>query len=182
MLNLQTLVLNADFRPLSMFPLSSWHWKDAISALFLDRVSLVAEYDQVVHSPRLSMRVPSVVALKHYQKLDGYPAFTRYNIYCRDSWTCQFCARLFRPEFLTFDHVVPRSRGGRTTWENVVAACGPCNLRKANKTPEEASMPLLRTPKRPTRRELAFINAPHLHEEVHHTWTDFVYWDSVLEE
>ncbi|MDR3518816.1 MAG: HNH endonuclease [Azospirillaceae bacterium] len=182
MLNLQTLVLNADFRPLSMFPLSSWHWKDAVTAIILDRVSLVAEYDEVIHSPRMTMRVPSVVALKHYQPWSGFPAFTRYNIFCRDGWVCQYCGEPFSAHELTFDHVVPRSRGGRTTWENVVSACSPCNLIKGNKTPIEAGMPVLREPRRPTRRELAFASAPHLHEAVHHSWADFLYWDSELEE
>ncbi len=117
--DLQTLVLNADFRPLSRFPLSSWHWKDAVSALVLQRVNLVAEYDHVIRSPSRAMRVPSVVALKRYLHLGGYPAFTRFNIYCRDRWCCQYCAEEFSSSELTFDHVVPRSRGGRTTWDNM---------------------------------------------------------------
>ena len=181
-MNLQTLVLNADFRPLSRFPLSSWHWRDAVTALLLNRVNLVAEYEQVIRSPSRSMRVPSVVALKRYRSLEGHPPFTRFNIYCRDRWLCQYCGNQFSSHDLTFDHVVPRSRGGRTTWENVVAACSPCNLRKANKTPKEAGMELLKAPYRPTRRELWLVSNPFQHEEVHHTWADFLYWDSELEE
>ena len=77
MLNLQTLVLNADFRPLSYNPLSLWSWRDAMTALMLDRVQLVANYDVHARSPRISYPVPSVVALKRYKKLDGFPAFTR---------------------------------------------------------------------------------------------------------
>lgn len=180
--DLQTLVLNADFRPLSRFPLSSWHWKDAVSALVLQRVNLVAEYDDVIRSPSRAMRVPSVIALKRYLHLDGYPAFTRFNIYCRDRWCCQYCAEEFASSDLTFDHVVPRSRGGRTTWENVVTACSRCNLVKANRTPREAGMHLLRRPYRPSRRELAHAAAPLAREQVHHTWVDFLYWDSELEE
>ncbi len=179
--DLQTLVLNADFRPLSRFPLSSWHWKDAVSALVLQRVNLVAEYDHVIRSPSRAMRVPSVVALKRYLHLGGYPAFTRFNIYCRDRWCCQYCAEEFSSSELTFDHVVPRSRGGRTTWENVVTACSRCNLGKANRTPREAGMHLLRRPYRPSRRELAHAAAPLGREQVHHSWVDFLYWDSELE-
>jgi len=183
MLNdLQTLVLNADFRPLSRYPLSAWHWKDAVAAVMLDRVALVAEYDELIHSQRLSMRVPSVVALKEYRHLDGHPAFTRFNIYCRDRWVCQYCASSFAPADLTFDHVLPRSRGGRTTWENVVAACSPCNLRKANKTPREAGMQLRRAPYKPTRWELNHAGVPFQRASIHHTWVDFLYWDSELEE
>jgi 5-methylcytosine-specific restriction endonuclease McrA len=181
MMDLQTLVLNADYRPLSLFPISSWHWRDAVSALLLERVQLVAEYDVIVRSPTRSLRVPSVVALKRYLQLEGYPAFTRFNIYCRDQWRCQYCGGEFVASELTFDHVVPRSRGGRTTWENVVTACSACNLLKGNRLPEEAGMRLLRRPFRPTRRQLARASRPIRREQVHHTWLDFLYWDSELE-
>jgi 5-methylcytosine-specific restriction endonuclease McrA len=180
-MSLQTLVLNADFRPLSLFPVSVWHWRDAVTALILERVDLVAEYDQVIHSPSLEMRVPSVVALKNYQRMDGFAAFTRFNIYCRDRWTCQYCNQRFNSEDLTFDHVMPRSRGGGTNWRNIVAACSKCNLRKANKTPKEAGMGLLRAPYTPTRRELASIYPERARAHVHHSWLDFLYWDSELE-
>jgi len=181
MLNLQTLVLNADYRPLSFHPLSLWSWRDALSALMLDRVALVANYDVHARSPSVSMPVPSVVALKRYKRLDGFPAFTRYNIYLRDGFTCQYCAGEFPAENLTFDHVVPRSRGGRTTWENVVAACARCNHAKGNRTPHEAKMPLMHRPHRPTKGELN-RRAPDLrHRDYHHTWIDYLYWDSELD-
>jgi len=146
MLDLQTLVLNADYRPLSYNPLSLWSWKDAFTALFLDRVTLVASYDVEARSPSRSLRVPSVVALKSSMTLARSPAFTRYNIYLRDTFSCQYCGLRLPSGGLTFDHVVPRSRGGLSSWENVVAACSPCNLRKANRTPAEAEMPLLNEP------------------------------------
>jgi 5-methylcytosine-specific restriction endonuclease McrA len=173
MLNLQTLVLNADYRPLSYNPLT---------ALMLDRVQLVANYDVEARSPSRSMRVPSVVALKRYKKLDGFPAFTRYNIYLRDLFACQYCGHRFPTEELTFDHVIPRSRCGRTSWENVVAACAPCNSRKANKTPVEAGMSLLRPPRRPTRAELASRTPRSQFKDVHDSWVDYLYWDTVLED
>jgi 5-methylcytosine-specific restriction endonuclease McrA len=182
MLNLQTLVLNADFRPLSYNPLSLWSWRDALTALMLDRVQLVANYDVEARSPRISYPVPSVVALKRYKKLDGFPAFTRYNIYLRDLFTCQYCAEKFPTEDLTFDHVIPRSRNGRTSWENVVAACAPCNSRKANKTPTEAGMALLKPARRPTRTELARRLPRTLYKDVHETWVDYLYWDSPLDD
>ncbi len=181
MLALQTLVLNADYRPLSYHPLSLWSWRDALTALMMDRVALVANYDTVARSPRFSMPVPSVVALKHYKKLDGFLAFTRYNIYLRDGFTCQYCAEEFPAEMLTFDHVIPRSRGGRTTWENVVAACAHCNHVKANRTPEEIGMPLLKQPYRPTKAAL-YRRSPDLrYRDFHHTWVDYLYWDSELD-
>ena len=118
-------MLNADYRPLSYFPLSLWTWQDAIKAVFLDRVNIVSEYDRIVRSPSFEMRLPSVVSLKTYVKPARYPAFTRFNVFLRDRFMCQYCGA---KDDLTFDHVVPRSRGGQTTWDNVVAACAPCNL------------------------------------------------------
>ena len=130
-------MLNADFRPLSYYPLSLWNWQDAIKAVFLDRVNIVAEYAQVVHSPSFEMKLPSVVSLKTYVRPALYPAFTRFNVFLRDRFSCQYCAA---PEDLTFDHLVPRSKGGMTTWNNVVTACAPCNLKKGGKMPKAAGM------------------------------------------
>ena len=127
------LVLNADFRPLSYFPLSLWPWQETIKAVFLDRVNIVSQYDRVVHSPSFEMKLPSVIALKEFIPLNRRPAFTRFNVFLRDSFTCQYCGRCCPTHELTFDHVVPRSRGGRTTWSNVVTACQSCNLLKGNR-------------------------------------------------
>jgi 5-methylcytosine-specific restriction endonuclease McrA len=132
---LPALVLNADYRPLSYYPLSLWSWQDVIKAVFLDRVNIVAEYEHQVSSPTFSMRLPSVVSLKSYVKPSRHPAFTRFNVFLRDRFQCQYCGT---PEDLTFDHVTPRHRGGATTWENVVAACSPCNLRKGGMMPAQA--------------------------------------------
>ena len=85
------LVLNADFRPLSYYPLSLWSWQDAIKAVFLDRVNIVADYDRAVHSPTFEMQLPSVVSLKSYVKPTTHPAFTRFNVFLRDRFACQYC-------------------------------------------------------------------------------------------
>ena len=124
------LVLNADYRPLSYYPLSLWGWQDAIKAVFLERVNIVSEYDFEVRSPSFAMKLPSVVSLKTYIKPSRHPAFTRFNVFLRDRFQCQYCGAA---DDLTFDHLLPRSRGGHTTWSNVVTACAPCNLRKGNK-------------------------------------------------
>ena len=172
------LVLNADYRPLSYFPLSLWPWQEAIKATFLDRVVVVAEYDVVARSPSLSIRLPSVVVLRDYVKPAHMAAFTRFNLFLRDHFACQYCGA--RGD-MTFDHVVPRARGGRTTWANVVAACGPCNLRKGAKTPPEAGMRLHRRPRRPTANELQNIGRRFPPNYLHESWMDFLYWDAPLE-
>jgi 5-methylcytosine-specific restriction endonuclease McrA len=124
------LVLNADFRPLSYYPLSLWSWQDAIKAVFLDRVNIVEHYDRAVRSPSFEIQLPSVVSLKSFVKPTTHTAFTRFNVFLRDRFVCQYCSA---DDDLTFDHIVPRSKGGQTTWENVVAACSPCNLRKGKR-------------------------------------------------
>ena len=134
--NCPALVLNADFRPLSYFPLSLWPWQEAIKAVFLDRVNIIADYDRVVRSPTFEMRLPSVISLKEYIPSARRPAFTRFNVFLRDRFTCQYCGERLPTQELTFDHVVPRSRGGRTTWTNVVTACSVCNLRKGHQLPQ----------------------------------------------
>ena len=88
---LPALVLNADYRPLSYYPLSLWSWQDAIKAVFLDRVNIIAEYDHAVCSPSFTMRVPSVVSLKTYVQPTRNPAFTRFNVFLRDKFQCQYC-------------------------------------------------------------------------------------------
>ena len=102
------LVLNADFRPLSYYPLSLWCWQDAIKAVFLDRVNIVANYEKAVRSPSFEMLLPSVVSLKTFVKPTTYTAFTRFNVFLRDRFSCQYCGA---NDDLTFDHLLPRSRG-----------------------------------------------------------------------
>ena len=146
------LVLSTDFpRPLSYYPLSLWPWQEVVKAVFQDRVDVVSTYDKIVHSPSIAFQLPSVVALKQYIDQDRPPAFTRFNLFLRDSFACRYCGC---SSDLTFDHLIPRSRGGRTTWENIVTACAPCNLRKGGRTPREASMHPSRTPHRPNMYEL----------------------------
>jgi 5-methylcytosine-specific restriction endonuclease McrA len=176
------LVLNADFRPLSYFPLSLWAWQDAVKATFLGRVNIVSEYDRVVHSPSLEMRLPSVISLKDYVRLDRRPAFTRFNVFLRDGFRCQYCSVEARSEDLTFDHLVPRSRGGRTVWTNVVTACQDCNLKKGDRLPEECGVRPLRPVFQPTTYELRENGRAFPPNFLHQSWNDFLYWDSELEE
>lgn len=175
------LVLNADFRPLSYYPLSVWSWQDAVKAVCLDRVNIVSLYDHVVRSPSFEMRLPSVISLKEYIAMARRPAFTRFNVFLRDRFTCQYCGGAFPSHDLTFDHVVPRSRNGRTTWENVVTACSTCNLRKGNRLPNESGMFPRRPPSQPTTHVLREHGRAFPPNFLHRSWRDFLYWDSELE-
>lgn len=175
------LVLNADFRPLSYFPLSLWPWQEAVKAVFLDRVHVVSEYERLVHSPSLEFRLPSVISLKEYVAPARRPAFTRFNVFLRDGFRCQYCGGAFPTERLTFDHVVPRARGGRTEWANVVTACEPCNLRKGYRLCREVGMRPLRLPREPSSFELQENGRTFPPNYLHDSWRDFLYWDSELE-
>ncbi len=172
------LVLNADYRPLSYYPLSLWSWQDAIKAVFLDRVNIVSHYDTMVRSPSFEMRLPSVVCLKSYVKPARHPAFTRFNVFLRDRFTCQYCGSR---EDLTFDHVIPRSKGGQTTWENVVAACSPCNLRKGDRLPRDVEMWPAQKPFAPTVHDLHHNGRLFPPNYLHDSWLDYLYWDTELE-
>ena len=173
------LVLNADFRPLSYYPLSVWSWQDAIKAVFLDRVNIVSEYDFAVRSPTFEMRLPSVVSLKTYVKPSRNPAFTRFNVFLRDRFQCQYCGST---EHLTFDHVTPRRLGGRTTWENIVCSCIKCNTRKANRLPHEAGMRLIRKPVRPKWRPVISLVLGNQNREHWKDFLDVAYWNVELGE
>ena len=172
------LVLNADFRPLSYYPLSLWPWQEVVKAVFLERVDVVAHYDQEVHSPSLTMKLPSVISLRDYVHQDRPPAFTRFNVFLRDSFACQYCGS---PDDLTFDHLIPRSKGGRTTWENIVTACARCNLTKGGRTPHEAHMHPRHKPRRPSAYELQERGRRFPPHHLHESWLDYLYWDIELE-
>jgi len=179
--NYPALVLNADFRPLSYFPLSLWLWQDAVKAVFLRRVNVISEYDRLVRSPSHEMRLPSVIALKQYIPIVCRPAFTRFNVFLRDRFTCQYCGGEFPTERLTFDHVVPRVRGGRTEWTNVVTACEPCNLRKGHRVPKESGIYPVRAPHEPRPFELQENGRAFPPNFLHESWRDFLYWDTELD-
>ncbi|MCA0043767.1 HNH endonuclease [Celeribacter litoreus] len=178
MKNHPALVLNADYRPLSYYPLSLWPWQEAVKAVFLDRVDIVAEYDDYVRSPSCRIKIPSVVVLKDYVKPQKRVAFTRFNLFLRDEFCCQYCGS--RGE-LTFDHVIPRARGGITSWENIVAACVPCNLKKGSKSLRRANMSLRKPPKAPLAEELKNTGRKFPPNYLHDSWMDFLYWDTELE-
>jgi len=172
------LVLNADYRPLSYYPLSLWSWQDAIKAAYLDRVDILAEYEQVVHSPTTEIRIPSVVVLRDYVAPQKTVAFTRFNLFLRDGFRCQYCGA---KGDLTFDHVVPRAAGGITSWANVVAACSPCNLRKGSSSLRKSGLQLKQPPRQPKAAQLRNMGRRFPPNLLHESWIDFLYWDAELE-
>ncbi len=180
--NYPALVLNADFRPLSYFPLSLWPWQEAVKAIFRDGVTIISEYDRTVRSPGLEIHLPSVLALKEYVPMNRSPAFTRFNVFLRDKWTCQYCAKTFPTKELTFDHVIPRSKGGRSTWENIVSACRKCNTLKGNNLPEDIGMYPITSPVRPSIFDLQDHGRRFPPHFLHESWGDFLYWDTELQE
>lgn len=143
---METLVLSNTYSPLRVVA-----WQKAVGMLFDGKVEVVSEYDEDIRSVRLSLKMPAVVRFvrRHAYRFEG-PKFTRGNVLLRDARTCQYCGYAPRSlSELNFDHVVPRARGGATSWENIVTACVRCNTKKACRTPSEAGMTLRRVPVRP---------------------------------
>jgi len=127
------LVLNADGQPVSMLPPSTIQWKEAITYMWLEKVHVLEWYDDwVVSSASWETRVPAVIMLKDMMKRKRKPRFSRYNLYLRDMFTCQYCFTQLPQSQLTLDHVLPISKGGKTNWTNIVTSCGPCNHSKGN--------------------------------------------------
>ncbi|MDR1828123.1 MAG: HNH endonuclease [Methylobacteriaceae bacterium] len=172
------LVLNADYRPLSYFPLSIWAWQEAVKAVFMDRVNIVATYEQSIRSPSFEMRLPSVVSLKSFVLQSRKPAFTRFNVFLRDRFSCQYCGSR---EDLTFDHVVPKCKGGKTRWDNIVTACSTCNIKKGSALPEEVKMWPRRRAWEPSSYDLQRNGRMFPPNHLHESWMDYLYWDTELE-
>ena len=172
------LVLNADFRPLSYYPLSIWCWQDAVKSVFLDRVSIVSNYKRKIRSPSFEMNLPSVIALKSFIQPSKNPNFTRFNVFLRDKFSCQYCGD---KKDLTFDHLLPKSRGGLTDWNNVVTACSSCNVRKGGKLYKDCDLKLATTPYAPTVEDLHRNGRNFPPNFLHESWMDYLYWDIELQ-
>ena len=144
MLGRKVLVLNQNYEPLTITSLQR-----AVTLIYLNKVHMVERYDFELHSVSMSFPCPSVIRLHYYvRKPFKEVLLNRKNIIKRDSNICQYCGRNSQP--MTIDHVIPKSYGGRDTWENLVCACMSCNSRKGNRTPEQAGMKLLRRPRKPS--------------------------------
>ena len=172
------LVLNADFRQLSYYPLSIWCWQDAVKSVFLDRVSIVSNYKRKIRSPSFEMNLPSVIALKSFIQPSKNPNFTRFNVFLRDKFACQYCGDR---KDLTFDHLLPKSRGGLTDWNNVVTACSSCNVKKGGKLYKDCDLKLASKPYAPTVEDLHRNGRNFPPNFLHESWMDYLYWDIELE-
>ena len=122
------LVLNRDMQPITLLPISSIEWQDAIKAVYLNTATIIHEYDDwEVHSPSMTMNVPSVVMVKNYVHFSRNLPWNGEYVKLRDQYRCQYCGKIFPSQKLTLDHVIPRKYGGKTSWDNIVSACAPCN-------------------------------------------------------
>lgn len=141
----KTLLLTPYYLPIKVL-----RWEDAVKMRYEGTADVVAEYEAEICSPSVTWKVPAVMRLRKLSRSDKRGVkFSRVNVYQRDGYRCQYCRQKFVARELSYDHVVPRSAGGRTTWENIVTACKPCNSRKANRTCDESSIWPFTPPRQP---------------------------------
>ncbi len=164
----RTLLLTSWF-----FPHKVIRWQDAVTMLYVDKADSIVDYGEEIRSPSVTMKVPAVIRLRrNFGKVKRGVKFSRVNIFTRDGFRCQYCSGKRPMSKLTFDHVIPRSCGGRTEWTNIVAACRPCNTRKGGRTPDESGMFPIKAPRQPKSLPLTgplidVTRAPH-------EWHDFL--------
>ncbi|MCM8525156.1 MAG: HNH endonuclease [Lentisphaeraceae bacterium] len=199
LLNSRTLVLNKAWQPVNTLNV-----KDAIGKIYCGAakalgkdyvaydfeawiqtwsdLSVASKIDQhkFISCQRFNILVPEVIILNDYKGSHRREArFSRRNIFIRDNYTCQYCHKKFSPKELNIDHVIPRSRGGKTTWDNVALSCIKCNTVKGARTPKEAGMKILKTPKKPRWSALQC----QMGTAVPESWRSFVdsyYWNVSL--
>jgi len=187
-----TLVLNRNWQPVNVATVSRalvLLWNDSARVVDPDdyRLYTWADWSQLrpsddehfIQAVRLKLRVPEVIVLSAYDRLPSAAvSFSRRNVFKRDHWACQYCGDQPGSEALTIDHVLPRSQGGTSTWENCVLACIGCNKRKADRTPHEAGMRLRKEPVRPAWKPIYARDSVRIE-----SWSKFVsetYWNVPL--
>ena len=161
------LLLSATFEPLKVIS-----WQNAVSMFFLGKVEVIEEYDHDIRSVSLAIKAPAVVRLiRYFRQGRKSPPLSRVNIFARDHFACQYCGIGLQPKEATLDHLQPKSRGGRTSWENIVCCCAACNRKKGGRTPKEARMALLNKPIKPAWLPVLHIK---LHGRVPDSWYIFL--------
>lgn len=173
---MRTLVLDQTWRPHRVVS-----WQRAITLFYEGKVEIVDSYDEDIRSVTITIKMPSVVRLlRAIRGRKNAVKFSRINVAARDEFRCQYCSQKNVLSKLTYDHVVPRSAGGKTEWTNIVMSCYPCNERKRNRTPEQAGMALRKKPTKP-----AWLPVISLHldmKDIPGAWTSFLYWNTAMEE
>jgi 5-methylcytosine-specific restriction endonuclease McrA len=178
-----TLVLSQSYQPVARIS-----WQRAVTLLTLGKIEIIEEYeDREVRSMTFSMKVPSIVRfLNQIRRKKKAIKFSRENVYARDKAKCQYCRNKVTRTEATYDHVVPRSLGGRTNWDNIVISCKGCNQKKGGRTPTQAKMPLHVKPVRPKNLPNYFKFSMKWTENMPPSWKDFVhsysYWHGDIEE
>ena len=146
-------------------------------------MEVISVYDREIRSVSVSFKLPSVIRLLRHitiRRHCNYVPFSRANIYARDNHECQYCGREFQVSELTFDHVVPVSQGGRKDWKNIVTSCVTCNRRKGGRTPAQAGLRVIRSPRRPTRPPLVRFTIGI--DSAPESWRDYLYWNVELDD
>lgn len=171
------LFLNADYNPLSVAPLSTLSWKEAVKLMYLDQVDVLEHYENWhVHSPSTTIQVPSVVVSRTYVKNSRSVKFNKHNLCIRDEFTCQYCGDQFSKNQLTMDHVIPRMRGGKTNFQNIVCACQKCNTAKGHKD----HMRPKKSPDRPSLGEIIGKARRMPIQIPHESWIPYIGWNPKL--
>jgi 5-methylcytosine-specific restriction endonuclease McrA len=160
---MDVLVLNASYEVLNITG-----WQRAVCLIFSGKAEVLEECSRVIHSPSTEFKLPSVIKLNYYVKKPRlFVPLSRSNVFMRDRYACQYCGQTRKSHELTLDHVVPRSLGGDTCWENIVTACRRCNTKKGSRTPEMAGMKLLKRPRAPQ-------FTPSVHANIRSEWEKYI--------
>jgi len=169
-MDVSVLVLNASYEAINICDV-----KRAIKMLVKGIACAEKEYEREIHSASASFKIPSVIRLFRYVHIPHRTVkFSRKNVLFRDRYTCQYCNKLFPSAFLTLDHVEPISRGGTTSWDNVVTACKKCNTKKANRTPMEARMQTIRNEYKAP-HVIHFLHASKSSTSYYQEWQEFLF-------
>jgi len=180
----ESLVLNNGSLPVSIVPC-----KRAVILVLSDKAIALKNYDGLFfRSSFIELPIPSVIQCTHSnyvpKKFVNTLPFSRKNVYIRDKGSCMYCGKKVSLNTLTFDHVIPRSLGGKTCWENIVISCSRCNLQKGNKLASKFKRPLIRKPYAPRLDKAApahLVSRIAAAEIPHVTWEDFIYWNIILQ-
>jgi len=173
----RTLVLDRSYQPHRVVS-----WQRAVSMLFQDKIEVLEEYDEDIRSVSICIKMPAVVRLLH--RVNGRKRavkFSRINVATRDNFSCQYCGDRLPLRKLTYDHVIPRAQGGKTSWGNIVMSCYDCNSKKGNKTPKQAGLNLRKDPVKPSSLPvIVFRIDPQA--TIPEQWVSWTYWHGALEE